>query len=136
MRKKLGFAFFILVLLITAACGTENGNETAEDEEELTALEVNFEVPDSAVAGKTIELKATVSYGDELVEDADEVLFEVWPEGNEDDSWEVEGIHQGDGVYIAETTFEEEGTYEAYAHTTARDQHTMPLISIEVGNGE
>ncbi|MDC1542042.1 FixH family protein [Candidatus Pseudothioglobus singularis] len=141
MQKKLGILFVSLALMVLAACGTDGETEHEHDHsessgEELTALEVDFEVPDTVQVGETVELKATVTFGDELVEDADEVLFEVWPQGNEEDSWEVEGTHQGEGVYTAETTFEEEGTYEAYAHTTARDQHTMPLVSIEVESAE
>lgn len=141
MRKKMTLTLLTLILLVLAACGTDTNDSSEntdidEAAEELTALEVDFEVPENAQVGEPVELKATVSYGDELVEDADEVLFEVWLEGNEEESWEIEGTHVGDGVYTAETTFEEEGTYESYAHTTAKSQHTMPLITIEVTSGE
>lgn len=136
MTKKIWFSLIILLLVLLASCGTEDDNENVEEdteEEELAALEVDFEVPETAEPGETVELKATVTYGEELVEDADEVMFETWVVGNEENSKKIEGIHQGDGVYTAETTFEEDGIYEMYAHTTARDMHTMPLESIIVG---
>jgi plastocyanin len=131
MKRTLWLSLSLFSLLFVAACGASDDNEslTADD---LPMLEVDFEVPETASVGDTVELQATVTYGEEIVEDADEVLFEVWLEDHEDESENFEGVHQGDGVYTAEVTFDEEGTYEMYAHTTARDLHTMPLKSIEV----
>jgi len=131
MKRIVWFSLVVFSLLFLAACGASDDNEeiTADD---LKMLEVDFELPETASVGDTVELQATVTYGDEVVEDADEMVFEVWLEDNEDDSENFEGVHQGDGVYTAETTFEEAGTYEAYAHTTARELHTMPLKSIEI----
>jgi len=134
MSKKIWLFAMILLLALLSACG--NGEENTTDDElgELDVLEVEFNVPETAEPGETVELQAAVTYGDEAVEDADEVLFEIWEYENEDDSIEIEGSHQSDGIYTAETTFEEDGIYEMYAHTTARDQHTMPLVSIVVGD--
>lgn len=133
--KKIITPFIIVLFILLSACGSgEETNETAETDE-LVALEVEFNVPETAEPGETVELEAVVSYGDELVEDADEVKFEYWLKGNEDDSTNIDGIHTEDGKYTAEVTFPEDGTYEMYAHTTARGLHTMPLKSIIVGDG-
>lgn len=125
----------MLVLLIglLAACSneTENGNKQGTDE--LKMLEVEFQVPAKSDIGETIELKAIVTYGDEKVKDADEVQFEYWEKGNEEDSTKIKSNNNGDGTYTAEVSFDTEGIYEIYAHTTARDLHTMPKKSITIG---
>ncbi|GAB3797665.1 FixH family protein [Virgibacillus kimchii] len=116
-----GFFLFILALtlvILTACSGNED--EAVEELDELESLEVEFEVPETAEVGETILLKATVTYGDEKVDDADEVNFEYWEEGNEDESITIESTNNEDGTYTAEVTFENDGVYSMYAHTTAR----------------
>lgn len=67
-----------------------------------------------------------------MVEDVDEVNFEYWEEGKEDDSTTIESINNGDGTYIAEIAFENGGVFSIYAHITARGLHTMPIKSVTV----
>ncbi|WP_152655192.1 FixH family protein [Oceanobacillus sp. CFH 90083] len=137
MKKKL---FFILIVLMTAlaACSNNEADTTEDDDDlpELSVLEVDFDVPEHVEVGETIDLTAHVSFENEPVEDAHEVLFEVWTQGDADNSVELEGIHQKDGTYTASFTFEEEAVYEMYAHTTAREQHIMPLETVIAGDAE
>lgn len=134
MKKIFGFVM-ILMLGILVACGNDAEKEGADQTDELPMLDVEFNVPDTADPGEQVTLEAVVTYGGEQVEDADEVMFEYWLKGNEDDSTKVEGEHQENGRYTAEVTFEEDGVYEMYAHTTAEGLHTMPLVSITIGEG-
>lgn len=129
--KKAFIYILALILIILTAC-SENESGDVEETEELKSLEVEFEVPETAIVGEKILLKATVTYGDEYVEDADDVSFEYWEDGMEDDSTMIESINNGDGTYTAEITFENEGEFSVYAHTTARGLHTMPLKSVTV----
>jgi hypothetical protein len=46
----------------------------------------------------------------------------------------LEANNNEDGTYTAEVTFEEDGIYEIYAHTTARDMHTMPKKVVTIGD--
>ncbi|WP_156291894.1 FixH family protein [Oceanobacillus salinisoli] len=139
MRKGFFTIIMLVVIVITIVVYSMSGNETedtvTEDLEELPTLEVDFKVPETVDVNETVELNATVSYSDEMVTDADEVLFEIWQQGHEDESIEVETTNNGDGTYTAETSFESNGIYEIYAHTTARDLHTMPKKTIVVGTG-
>ncbi|WP_067727145.1 FixH family protein [Oceanobacillus damuensis] len=124
----------LLVIVTLAAC---NGNEESADEkesEELPILEVDFEVPVTAEVNESIDLTAIVTYDNEPVTDADEVVFEVWEKGQRDDNIMIESDNNKDGSYTAEATFEKDGIYEIHAHTTARDLHTMPLKEVIVGN--
>src|SRR5690625_3911421 len=128
---------FVLMTVFIAAVLIACGNDTVEEDDELLMLEVEFEPEETASVGDTVELVATVTYGDELVTDADEMEFEYWigdgEEAPEDrDSTTVEATNNGDGTYSAEITLDEQGEYWIYAHTTARDLHTMPKRSITV----
>lgn len=133
MRHKLWIITLIIALFTLAAC---SGKEENSSEKELPSLDVNFEVSDSAAVDEKVDLIATVTYGEESVTDADEVVFEVWEQGREDDSVMIESTNNEDGTYTAVTSFDADGVYEIYAHTTARDLHTMPLKTITVGTGD
>lgn len=112
-----------------AACGD---NEAVD---ELAMLEVEFEIPETLDVGETLKLEAVVTYGEETVTDADEVVFEVWEKDDQDNSEMIEAENNEDGTYTAETSFDDDGIYEMYAHTTARAMHTMPKREVVVGEG-
>ncbi|MBP2076234.1 FixH family protein [Oceanobacillus polygoni] len=134
--KYLKRSFWFVCIFALVACGSNNqADEGVDADGELLSLDVEFELPEQEEVGETVELKATVTYGGEMVTDADEVVFEHWLAGNEDDSTMVESTNHEDGTYTAKVTFEEDGVYEIYAHTTARDLHTMPKKSITIGDG-
>ncbi|MFC4386914.1 FixH family protein [Gracilibacillus marinus] len=120
-----------LVLFFITACGNEQNNEHAE-QEEIKGLKTEFELPESADVNQTIELKATVYYGEDLVTDADEVNFEYWNTEDSESTTTVESTNHNDGTYTTEVTFDEPGTYEIYAHTTAHELHAMPKKSITI----
>lgn len=111
-------------------------NGDSEQADELKMVDVDFELPEAADVGEEVELKATVTYGDDKVTEADQMDFEYWEENDRDDSTFVEGENNGDGTYTAEVSFEEDGVYEIYAHTTAEGIHTMPKKSITIGDGD
>lgn len=127
MRKI--FTLFAVILLSLAACGTNADND------EIHMLEVEFDVPEQIDVGEPLVLEAVVSYGDEPVKDADEVTFEVWEKNDQDNAVFYDAENNEDGTYTYELTFDHDGIFEMYAHTTARDQHTMPLREITVGEG-
>ncbi len=125
-------------MMVLAACGENEKDDTTKkaEDEEVKSLNVDFEVPETVDPGDPVELKATVTYGDEKVTDAEEVVFEIWEKDKKDDSIKVESTNNQDGTYTAETTFDHDGEYEMYAHTTARALHTMPKKAIIVGDGK
>lgn len=129
LRKGLLFLFTVLTIALLTACGGDASSD------ELIPLEVDFEVPETADVGETVELKATVTYGDDPVTDADEVLFEVWEKGKQDEGEKIDGENHEDGTYTLAYTFEHDGIFEMYAHTTAHELHTMPKKEIIIGEG-
>ncbi|ENH97239.1 hypothetical protein J416_06627 [Gracilibacillus halophilus YIM-C55.5] len=127
---------FIVCVSIIAFVGCSEQNNSAsnenEQEDELKKLEVAFKLPEEARTGEKVTLEATVTYGGEPVEDAEEMNFEYWNVENAKNTTTVESSPQGEGVYTAEVTFDQAGTYEIYAHTTAESYHTMPKKSITI----
>lgn len=133
VRKSLVMFAAIITAIVLAACGETN--EALDDDDELDMLDVDFDVPETAEVDETIELEAYVTYGEEAVPDADEVDFEIWEMCDQDNSVHELPTNNDDGTYTLEYTFEDDGIYEVFAHTTAHDMHTMPKKEIKVGEG-
>src|SRR5690625_4259552 len=132
MRKMIAVLLPMILISIMVSCGNATGDN---NEEELFLLEVDFEFPEHAEVGEKVSLKATVTYGEELVKDAHEVVFEVWEKNDQENSEMIDAENNEDGTYTADVSFDHDGIYEMYAHTTARDQHTMPKKEIVIGEG-
>src|SRR5699024_714144 len=122
---------FLMVILV--ACSNDKDENNNLDG--LPTFDVEFEVPETLEVGETLTLEAVVTYNDELVKDADEVVFEVWEKGKQDESENLDSKNNGDGTYTAEVTIDQDGIYEMYAHTTAKGLHTMPKREVIVGEG-
>ncbi|MEZ0480232.1 FixH family protein [Planococcus sp. SSTMD024] len=122
----------MLLTLLLAACGEEDSSAGAGEMPQ--EVEVEFNTEETADPGEEILLSATVTQGTEAVEDADEVVFEVWQSGHREQSEMLEGSHTQNGVYEHSWTVEEEGLYFIQAHTTARRMHVMPKLELTVGD--
>lgn len=122
-----------LPFLLLAGCGSEEA-DSAGTGEMIEEVMVEFNTEQQADPAEEILLSVTLSQGDEAVEDASEVVYEVWESGDRDNSEMITAEHTEDGTYEAETSFEEEGLYYMQAHTTARGMHVMPKQEITVGN--
>ncbi|EMR06268.1 hypothetical protein C772_01913 [Bhargavaea cecembensis DSE10] len=140
--KKFNFmllsAFLILLL---AACGTaEDGKsgdggghdgshaEHGDEDAVVHPLTVDMQLPEKAAAGEEVTIRTVVTLGDEVVEDADEVKYEIQNEAGESEMIVAE--FDGEESYPITKTFDEPGTYKVIPHTTARGQHTMPAKEI------
>lgn len=126
MKRWLGL-IVPFALIVLSACG-------AGQPDMMTPIKVEIQTePAEPKSGQAVELRAIVTQGEDEVDDADEVLFEVWPEGADEFAHEeIEGKHDGDGVYTIDYTFSEAGKYYAVAHVTARTYHAMPKIELSV----
>ncbi|MGG0716874.1 FixH family protein [Robertmurraya massiliosenegalensis] len=117
-------AMFIFVIMLTAC---------SKKESELPYVEVDLSVtPEQADVGEMVTIEAKVTYGDEVVTDADEVSFEIW-RAHDEEHEKIEIEHAGEGNYRLEKTFEQEGTYYVISHVTARDMHNMPKREFVIG---
>ncbi|MCA1056453.1 FixH family protein [Rossellomorea aquimaris] len=133
MKKFLLLVITGALALFAAACGNGNENDSSTNGNNMEPISAVLDVPETGEKGVAVSLSTTVSQGDESVEDADEVKYEVWKNGHKEDSEMIEAKHDKGGVYKAETTFEEDGLYTVQVHVTARDMHTMPKKDITIG---
>lgn len=134
MKRFVIFMLGVAMLAVVAACGKEEDVPT--DAALPEPLEVELTVPEQAEANEPVTVSALVMQGDEEVEDATEVEFEIWEEGKKDDSIHVESTNEKKGIYSAETTFEQDGIYHVQVHVTARGMHIMPEKQIQIGEAE
>ncbi|MHA6488746.1 FixH family protein [Bacillus cabrialesii] len=130
--KKMWVVLLFSAFLLNGCGSDENKANTAKTPE---VLDVKLTGPEKVNAGESAAYEAAVSYGDEAVTDADEVEFEVWKEGEKDASHMFKA-KQEKGLYRLETTFKEDGVYTVQSHVTAKKQHSMPTIKVQVGNAD
>ncbi|MED3573745.1 FixH family protein [Cytobacillus praedii] len=134
--KQSIFAIFMAFIFL-AGCGQTSENHTSGEQEDAPApIDAVIELPEKGEPNEEIALAVTVSQGEKPVEDANEVKFEIWKEGKNDASEQVEAMHSENGKYTSTYTFLEDGLYHVQSHVTARDMHTMPTETIQIGKAE
>ena len=135
MKRKFGLFLTVLVLATMAACAKNEETVKVDETGVPLPLDVQLTVTEQADVNGIIKMSAVVTQGDDKVDDADEVEFEVWEEGKKDDSVKIESTNDKDGMYTAETSFDHDGLFHVQVHVTARGLHTMPTREVTVGNG-
>jgi len=134
MKRKIGLIVGVFMLAMIAACGKE---ETVKEDDTGVPLplDVQLTVTEEVEVDGIIKMAAVVTQGEDKVDDADEVEFEVWEEGKKNDSIKIESKNDKDGLYTAETSFDHDGLFHVQVHVTARGLHTMPKKEVTVGKG-
>lgn len=127
-RWKIVSVMFILFLSL-AGCIQKN-DETSADLADM--VEVKLDVPENEQIGKSVILQSHVTQGDDVVDDADEVVFEIWKDEEKEESVMIDYTKKENGMYEAEMIFEEVGLYHVQVHVTARRMHVMPKTQIEI----
>ncbi|WP_298467178.1 FixH family protein [uncultured Psychrobacillus sp.] len=132
--KKVIISLALLVALTLVGCGEkEETHSSTSHQGTLEEVMVEIQTPKELPINEDIKLSAKVTQNGEAVNDANSVEFEVWESGLRDEGHMVEGKLTEDGVYEADFTFEHDGVYYMFAHTTARDMHVMPKQELTVG---
>jgi len=123
--------------ILIAGCGNTSQKKDSSNQEEIpTMIEAALDVPENAEIGNEVSLAVTVKQGKDFVDDATEVKFEIWKDGQKNASEMVEANHAEKGKYINTYKFQENGSYHVQSHVTARDMHTMPEKTIQIGDVE
>lgn len=131
---KKWFYSLVAVPFLLVGCGDDPEVETLETAEVPAIVDVHIQTAEQMNAGETIQLAARVTQDEEAVNDAKEVKFEVWESGLRDEGEMLDGELTEDGIYVADYTFDHDGVYYMFAHTTARGMHVMPKQELIVGN--
>lgn len=133
MKKSYLFIVFTMIVGLLAACGKE---EVKDDEEPiLLPISVQLTVPEKVDVNETVNMEALVTQGDEKVEDASQVEYEIWEEGKQSESTLIDAVNEKEGLYTGETSFDRDGIFHIQVHVTARNMHTMPTKTVIVGDG-
>ncbi|MEA3319681.1 MAG: FixH family protein [Bacillota bacterium] len=128
MKKLLLVVVPFLLLLVGCT-------SAPEEETSMEIVEVEMELPENVKEQEEVAVKTLVTQGDEKVEDAKEVQFEIWNvEKGKKNSVLLDAEHVGDGVYEVKHSFEDKGVYRVQSHVTARDMHVMPTKQMVVGD--
>lgn len=131
--KKWLFSFVAVPLLLVGCSGEQA--EPVTEPIDVSALEVKVDIltPEQVDVNVPVELAAHVHQNNQNLDDAS-VKFEVWESGLRNSGQMIDGTLEADGVYKAEITFEHDGVYYMYAHTTASNgMHVMPKQQIVAG---
>ncbi|WP_458412419.1 FixH family protein [Schinkia sp. CFF1] len=128
------FALFLVMLFTVVGCSNanESGSKTNTGTKEIEPVAVDLAIyPSPIEVNQEVTFEATITQGDEKVDDASDVEFEWWKNGDEKHT-KIKADHQGNGIYSIKQTFSETGSYNVISHVTARDMHTMPQRQFEV----
>ncbi|MGK5510657.1 FixH family protein [Brevibacillus formosus] len=129
--KRTMILLLSMLMLLLAACGKETEQQAFQPG---APVEAAFTLePKELVAGDTVTFSVKVTQGGQPVDDAKEVKFEWWKDGQEKHET-IPASLQGDGVYTAQQTISEPGSYFVYYHVTARDFHNMQKTPFTVNS--
>lgn len=139
------FMPLIVLVLLTVGCSYEEQSASGEMPE---MIRVKLMMPEQAKVNEEVALQIKLTQGDQPVNDADHVQFQIWNEQNEPATASVEqgmmnaeeleaqgavkAMSVGDGIYEVKHTFQEPGVYVVQAHVTSGAMHTMPRTKVTV----
>jgi hypothetical protein len=129
MKKHLYIVVTILFLAVLTSC-SHAANQT-DDQPKMLNVELST-APMTGEVNQPVTFEAKVTEGNEKVNDADEVVFEIWRSKDEKHE-KIEVKHPKNGIYHLEKSFQQEGTYYIVSHVTARGMHNMPKKEFIVG---
>ncbi|NJJ37623.1 FixH family protein [Paenibacillus apii] len=135
--KKIRAAMMIAAMVASAlaGCASKGNNHAVMDMSRMSMDPIKVELtwsPADASANQEIIFKVEVTQGGDVVDDADEVLFEIVNDNDSSKKLELKGELDEEGKYTAAGTLEEAGVYHVTSHVTARTQHSMPTKPLTV----
>lgn len=136
MKRIVSFLFIFAWILSGCTSNSHHTDATQPKQQpsvQTGDIQVQILVPKQISANTSTSLQVRVQHGQDAVQDADEVEFEVWKKNQKKSSEKVKAQHEKNGIYTAQKTFQEEGIYYIQAHVTARGMHKMPIHELVVG---
>ncbi len=110
----------------------DDGDEHAEHGFHTEGFDMHFMEPEDVAIDEDTELMVHITLNDEPLEDA-KVRYEVWQDGDEDNTAWVDTDENQAGEYIGQHSFAEIGTYKVQIHVEDdEDLHEHAEYEIEV----
>ncbi|WP_342552882.1 FixH family protein [Paenibacillus sp. FSL R7-0652] len=135
----------LILILFMTGCSYTEGSASGEMPE---MIRVKMMIPDKVKVSEEAALQIQLTQGEQPVNDADHVQFQIWNEQNEPEAPSIEkgmmnadeleargavkASSVGDGIYEVKHTFLEPGVYVVQAHVTSGAMHTMPRAKVVV----
>ncbi|KAB7705021.1 hypothetical protein F9802_15795 [Bacillus aerolatus] len=123
--KKLAILFFSLLVILVGCSNGKKEEKPAETNKAPEMLNVEIQLPDQAEPNEKVTLSAKVTQGEEKVEDASEVQFEIRKK-REDNGRMV------NGKYTLAHTFISPDTYNVKVHVEKGELHEHQQESVEI----
>ncbi|WP_163100663.1 FixH family protein [Peribacillus alkalitolerans] len=121
--KKFSILLFVFLLMMVGC--TQTKEDVVPTSKAVEMIDVTIQTPTTVQTNEKVKIEALVTFANKNVNDASEVLFEIWKSG-QDKRQMLDGRPLGKGIYSSETIFKEDGKYFIVAHVTARNMHAMP----------
>lgn len=120
--------FILVITFFIFLVSCKNEEVTTEV---IDPIEIIFLTESEAKINSEVQLRIQIMQGEEKINDATSVEFEIWQE----DVLERKIMKANfieNGIYQAVNTFSNIGEYHIVAHTIARNMHVMPEYVIHI----
>lgn len=119
MFKKIFTIFLMFAFLI--GCQSSNGEGGISE----VVSKFTFS-PKTAKINEPITFKLKITADGKNIENAQNVKFEFWLDKKADEEHMMETVlHQDNGIYSLDKSFDEPGEYSVYYHADAEGKHLM-----------
>jgi hypothetical protein len=122
---------FISILFLVVLTSCNQSSKPSDVEPKMLNVKLTIK-PGVGRVNQPITFAAKVTEGNDKVNDADEVTFEIWRSKDEKHE-KVEIKNPKNGIYQLKKSFQQEGTYYIISHVTARGMHNMPKKEFTIG---
>lgn len=116
--------------ILLSACTAQIGN--VDDKGLQPHLTVDLLIPEKLKVNETNPFRVEVKQGGEPVE-AEEVTFELWPEGKPDHTVSIQGTRIGDGLYGFDYSIPENGLYILKSRVISGKLEVFPAKRFAIG---
>ncbi len=126
---------FVRISFITSIfVGLTGCSDSSLETPSLEVVRAEIDSPLEIDTHVRTNLSVTLTQGEEIVDDAEDVVFEIWKDQERDEGKLQDGVYIDSGTYTIEHEFLEDGIYLVQSHITARDMHVMPKQMVVVGD--
>lgn len=134
ITKRIAAAGFIAFLLAVLLSGCTANVSSTDKRGLLPHLTVDLQIPEHLQAGAAGTFTMIVRQNGEPFEAAgDSAAFEIWPEGQRENSILIPGKLDGAGVYTVSPTLTAEGIYVVRCRFSSTDYEVMPSKRFAIG---
>ncbi|MFE4143916.1 FixH family protein [Peribacillus sp. YIM B13472] len=131
MKKYICISLIFIFSLFLSACSLEKDVTNLYKEE--TPLEAEIIIPESFSVNTQETMKAVLTQGGQMVENADYVHFEIWKQDGSLKYSMEQAKEEGNGTYTLSKNFDSDGLYYIKVHASNDGSIIMPQKQFIVG---